>query len=755
MTEHFQKTASIKAVDEDERTATAAVLVPTELDHQADFLRPEAVERFFSDDVETGVMHAAFPNEAATLERSEVIDEPETIGDEEFPPGTWVARRRYEDDELWQLVKDGVLTGFSIGGDIADDEEHDTVPDDVRVPEAVPDDVADGPVTELIDGTVNEVSDVDLPAVPRATYKGRGLGKSVLDEVDGEEEFVELLVEQRGHSEEDARRLYAYLTDVKDGEKAAETEKPFTGPQGQQFDDFEDCVDTVEDWEDIDDPEAACGRWQNETKVDVNGTEVDLTPPVEVVNAVSEAVEAKQEFDDLSDCGTGRGEQRADQILNGDLGPEDFVSDENGQPIPAYHDSHEEDLPATDALPSEWDEETWTDGCGPVQAVLWGLIGDGTGKEWSMGVANEIHRARDEDIPYPEVTENMSQNDTDESPEKQLDKEDVGFLKRLRSALTPGSDDGTSPEALDTAKASDEDDDDEDKESAKELSTAVEDLVSEAAESDEFDDESDVIGELAQEAGIDESTVRQIMEGDIECPPIGRLEAFARVLDASVEDMIAAAEEGGCDYEEASKVHTLEKQLTPEQATIVGEAVEDFVDAHGDATVGEFHDWFWEMEWADELEPNQIVALSSAFEGWFDEMVADAQIVTEEFADWVSEQSDGEVELHKYATAGETAAGTMTDDTTKSEPPEWAQNLTEKVESIEKRVDEMEDDDAEKSLEDAPEWASDLAQKVDDLDERVETISKQSGHSQQLGKSADEEEAGKSNFTLDPRKGGR
>jgi len=519
-TTQFTKTATIKAVDEEERTATAAVLVPGELDHQGDFFRVPAIERFFSDDVDTGVMHAAFPDDAATLERSEIIDEPETIGDEEFPAGTWVATRRYEDDDLWELVKDGVLTGFSIGGDITDGDELEAVPDDVVVPDAIREDVAEGPITELIDGGVTEISDVDLPAVPRATYKGRDLGKSVLEDVDGEEEFVEVMTEQRGHTEDDARRLYAYLVDV---------------------------------------------REDNETETDTD----------EVANAMSNTT------------------------ADGDAPPDD----------------HSEPLGDT-----------------PDDATKW---------------------------------------------------------RRFKAWLT-GSDDGNlSPEAPDAADAAD----------------ASKASGGDGEEDDDDDDEDD-----------DEMSLGK-----------------------------------------------LEKDLTPEQAEIVADAAAEFVDAHGDATVGEFRDWFWEMEWAEELDPDQIVALSSAFEDWHDEMAADAQIVTDSFADWVAEQTDGEIDLHKYAPAGDTADGPMSDDneTNKSESPAWADSLTEKVESIEKRVAEVEDHiedgdgDAEKSLEDAPEWASSLAKKVDDLDERVESIAKQSGHSQQLGKTADEEETEESNFTLDPRKAGR
>jgi len=242
MARRFQKTVRIKTVDEEARTATGAVLVPDELDRQGDFLRPEAVDRFHADTVDTGVMHAAFPDDAAELTRNEVLDTAEDLDGAEYPPGTWVATRRYEDDDLWQLVADGVLRGFSIGGEIEDAVDHETPPGDVRVPDEVPEDTAAGPVTELLDGTVDEVSDVDIPAVPRATYKGDGLAKNVLEEAEDEAAFVAMMTEQRGHSESEARRLYQYLTThaAKAAPACADLAKPFAG-----FEDWDDCMATM------------------------------------------------------------------------------------------------------------------------------------------------------------------------------------------------------------------------------------------------------------------------------------------------------------------------------------------------------------------------------------------------------------------------------------------------------------------------------------------------------------------------------
>ena len=61
---------------------------------------------------------------------------------------------------------------------------------------------------------------------------------------------------------------------------------------------------------------------------------------------------------------------------------------------------------------------------------------------------------------------------------------------------------------------------------------------------------ADVISEMATAAGISESTVENILSGNIDCPPRERLEGFAEVLSASVDDMIREAEGDGCDYSE-------------------------------------------------------------------------------------------------------------------------------------------------------------------------------------------------------------
>ena len=225
MTErYFTKTVETIEKDDDEQVAISAVLVPNEVDRQLDFLRPEGVRNLFNPDADIGVMHAVFDNSAATSEHR-ILEEPETIGGKEYAAGTWIERREYHDDELWSLVKRGVLEGRSIGGEVPEDSEVDyapgDVPDDVSFPTGVP---SDRGATEIVDGSVSEVSDVDLPAVPNAEHAvvKSDLAKDILGNVSGEEEFVGVMRE-RGHDDADARELWAYLQTHKAVDERAES----------------------------------------------------------------------------------------------------------------------------------------------------------------------------------------------------------------------------------------------------------------------------------------------------------------------------------------------------------------------------------------------------------------------------------------------------------------------------------------------------------------------------------------------------
>jgi len=124
-----------------------------------------------------------------------------------------------------------------------------------------------------------------------------------------------------------------------------------------------------------------------------DGVEIDITPPEAMENAAALALSKAQEGLG-EDCGTGVGTDRAQQIVNDDVGPD--VIDE----VASYLTSHAEDVTA-DGPPSDWSDEEWDD-CGNLQYAKWGGTGSGEQMEWAQGKANEVAEARGEELPYPE-----------------------------------------------------------------------------------------------------------------------------------------------------------------------------------------------------------------------------------------------------------------------------------------------------------------------------------------------------------------
>ena len=235
----FQKTVAIKATDEDERTATGAALVPNEVDRQRDFLKPAGIEAMYAPDPDDGVMHYRFADDDAELVRNEIIDEPETIGGKEYAAGSWIITRKYHDDELWALVDDGVLTGFSIGGEVSEEVERsaDELGDGVTFPA----EVESGGASEILNGYTAEISDVDIPAVPNADHAEKSLTKNLVERAGDEESFVEMM-EPRGHSEEDARRLWGHLQSPTDKAHNHDMTNDTDDPDAPPLDDVDDAT---------------------------------------------------------------------------------------------------------------------------------------------------------------------------------------------------------------------------------------------------------------------------------------------------------------------------------------------------------------------------------------------------------------------------------------------------------------------------------------------------------------------------------
>ena len=76
------------------------------------------------------------------------------------------------------------------------------------------------------------------------------------------------------------------------------------------------------------------------------------------------------------------------------------------------------------------------------------------------------------------------------------------------------------------------------------------------------------------------STVNQILNGSINCPPMNRLEGFARTLNVSVDTLTDAASADGCNYEPDDEARgLLERDGLKWRESLIVEAVKQGVRA--------------------------------------------------------------------------------------------------------------------------------------------------------------------------------
>ncbi len=86
---------------------------------------------------------------------------------------------------------------------------------------------------------------------------------------------------------------------------------------------------------------------------------------------------------------------------------------------------------------------------------------------------------------------------------------------------------------------------------------------------------SDIISDIAGSAGISDSTVGQILRGDITCPPTDRLEGFSSALNISMSSINTAATADGCN---------ISNNLNPNFKTMT--TVTDMLNLNADASEG-------------------------------------------------------------------------------------------------------------------------------------------------------------------------
>lgn len=109
--------------EDDKQIVTGIVLEPDEVDLQNDTISPDEIEaaahRFLSRYnrlTKMGLMHQMFGDIGVELVESWIAREDTTMGGAPVKKGSWLMSVHVTSKALWGKVKDGAITGFSIGG---------------------------------------------------------------------------------------------------------------------------------------------------------------------------------------------------------------------------------------------------------------------------------------------------------------------------------------------------------------------------------------------------------------------------------------------------------------------------------------------------------------------------------------------------------------------------------------------------------------------------------------------------------------
>lgn len=119
---------------EDERFVLGIVLEPDVIDSQGDTYSADEIRRaahlFMEEFGGLGVMHRMSVDDDVKILESYLAPTDFQIGDVTVRQGTWLLAVRVLGDVLWDQIKAGELTGFSIGGNArripVDESENET-----------------------------------------------------------------------------------------------------------------------------------------------------------------------------------------------------------------------------------------------------------------------------------------------------------------------------------------------------------------------------------------------------------------------------------------------------------------------------------------------------------------------------------------------------------------------------------------------------------------------------------------------------
>lgn len=122
-THTFKIDLPINKVDSDKRLVTGVVLEPDTVDSQGDIVSAEVIEEAahnflsrYNQQTQLGIMHSVFGKLGIELVESYIAPVDFALNGVDVKKGTWIITTKILDDALWEKVKKGEITGYSVGG---------------------------------------------------------------------------------------------------------------------------------------------------------------------------------------------------------------------------------------------------------------------------------------------------------------------------------------------------------------------------------------------------------------------------------------------------------------------------------------------------------------------------------------------------------------------------------------------------------------------------------------------------------------
>lgn len=126
-TRRFEGSCRIVKADSETHFVTGVVYEPMSEDTQGDYMTAEEIQKaaywFAKYGNGNDIQHSFERDEHCSVVESWVAKADFSIGNEQIKEGTWLMTVEIQDDDLWEKVQKGEITGFSMGGTASASEE--------------------------------------------------------------------------------------------------------------------------------------------------------------------------------------------------------------------------------------------------------------------------------------------------------------------------------------------------------------------------------------------------------------------------------------------------------------------------------------------------------------------------------------------------------------------------------------------------------------------------------------------------------